>query len=444
MTRPMRSFCARQIRMSLQLLIPLMVCGIECQTFGHDSPEQLLRKAYRPQSHFIVTETHYPKGGFPSSARTHTQLLSRLGAMAAPARDIRVITVSGSGYERGLEHGKQLRQPIRQLIDDWKQSIRDRWKRDPDAFLEEFLKRFDFLSAARRWTPELVAEVRGIADGSELPFRDVFALQLFNDEFWLNAESMTGDRCSAIGIRGASATYVAQNMDLRGVLDGFQILLRVRDATGFETVVLSHAGLIGLTGVNQAGLGVAVNALTQLRWAGRGLPVAFVIRGLLEQKSWIEAIGFLRRVPHATGQNYIVGAPESVGSFEASAGGVTEFVPRHGLPVILHTNHPLASTDFRPGYDPASRETNSAARLASLEARLSRPPSGNIVAEVKQALRAKDSPLHPVCRRFEGRHNSFTFGSVIFELSKRPRGWVTAGPPDEGEYTELELLPAGR
>jgi hypothetical protein len=366
------------------------------------------------------------------------------GALAAQTRELTVITVSGSGYQRGFQHGKLLRQPIQRLVGDWKQGIREKCKQDSDAFIREFLKRFDFVPAVRQWTPDLLEEVRGIADGSGLAFGDVFALQLFNDEFWLNAPAICGDRCSALALRGASSTFVAQNMDLRGVLDGTQVVLRSRDESGFETLLLTHAGLIGLTGVNQAGVGVVVNALTQLRWAGRGLPVAFVIRGLLEQKSWRDATAFLRRVSHAAGQNYIVGTPESAGSFEASVGGVAEYVPRDGLPVILHTNHPLASTDFRPGYDRAAKETNSFERLASLSARLSKPPSENVVAHVKQALRARDSPVHPVCRRFESRDNSFTFGSVIFELSARPRAWITAGPPDESEYREFELRPAGQ
>ncbi|MCW5980445.1 MAG: hypothetical protein KIT09_20345 [Bryobacteraceae bacterium] len=365
------------------------------------------------------------------------------GVLGAEAPSLRVVAVSGAGYERGLEHGKQLREPIRRLVADWKQSIREIYGQEPDGFLTRFLKRFDYLPAVRQWTPDLLAEVRGIAAGSGMSFEDIFALQLFNDEFWLNAGALRGDRCSALGIRGSSGNFVAQNMDLRGMLNGFQVVLRTRDATGFETLALTHAGLIGLTGVNQAGVGVVVNALTQLRWAGEGLPVAFVIRGLLERKSREDAIAFLRRVTHATGQNYLVGTPDSVGSFEASVGGVAEYVPRAGVPVLLHTNHPLASTDFRPEYDRAAKETNSVERLNSLASRLSKPPAGNVVDAIKQALRAKDSPAHPVCRRFEGRQGSFTFGSVIYELSPRPKAWVTPGPPDQSEYREFELLLAG-
>jgi hypothetical protein len=359
---------------------------------------------------------------------------------AEQPRELTVITVSGSGYQRGLDHGKQLRERIHKFVALWKETIRARCKRQPDVFIAEFLKRFDFLPAVRQWTPGLLEEVRGIADGSGVAFSDIFALQLLNDELWLNGNAVCRDRCSAIGVRGTPASIVAQNMDLQGWLDSHQIVLKVRDESGFQSLVFSHVGLIGLTGVNQAGIGVVVNALTQLRQQGQGVPVAFVIRGALEHRSYSAAIQFLRRVSHATGQNYIVGAPGDVGSFEASAGGVTEYTPKNPWPVLYHTNHPLASRDFVPGYVPG-RETNSIERMHSLATRLANRPTGSLVDSIKDALRARDSSEHPVCRRFAGPANSFTLGSVVFELSRKPVAWVTAGPPDSAEYRRFEFLP---
>lgn len=47
-------------------------------------------------------------------------------------------------------------------------------------------------------------------------------------------------------------------------------MLRARDESGFETLVLTFPGLVALAGVNQAGVGVAVNALGQLRYSSNG------------------------------------------------------------------------------------------------------------------------------------------------------------------------------
>ena len=121
-------------------------------------------------------------------------------------------------------------------------------------------------------------------------------------------------------------------------------------------------------------------------------------------------VAFLRSVPHATGQNYVIGAPGAAGSFESSAGGVAEYRPANAWPVLFHTNHPLASRDFVPGYVPGRGETNTAARMRSLESRLGTRPAGSLLEAIQGALRARDSEEHPVCRRFTGRTNNFTLG----------------------------------
>jgi len=67
------------------------------------------------------------------------------------AREIPVVTVSGADYQRGLAHGRQLREPIGRLITDVKVAIREKYKRHPDEFISEFVFHSDLLSEARRW-----------------------------------------------------------------------------------------------------------------------------------------------------------------------------------------------------------------------------------------------------------------------------------------------------
>src|SRR5262249_24222792 len=156
----------------------------------------------------------------------------------------------------------------------------------------------------------------------------------------------------------------------------FQTVLHIKypDAKR-EALVLSHAGLIGLNGVNNRSIGVCCNTLTQLANGRDGLPVACVVRGLLQQDTEEAAVNFLRQVKHASGQNYIVGGPSKVYAYECSAGKATRFTPATGPDVLWHTNHPLANDDYTPAYrairekkkDADKAEANSAARLQSLQ-----------------------------------------------------------------------------
>jgi hypothetical protein len=48
-----------------------------------------------------------------------------------------------------------------------------------------------------------------------------------------------------------------------------------------EAMIFTSAGIIGLMGVSQRGVGICVNTLSQLAERPTGLPVAFAMRGAL-------------------------------------------------------------------------------------------------------------------------------------------------------------------
>ena len=235
---------------------------------------------------------------------------------------------------------------------------------------------------------------------------------------------------------GGRPPRLGQNMDLPGFLDGFQTLLRLRDpGTGLELLVPSFAGLIGLHGLNNRGLAVCVNTLSQLRCSPNGLPVAFVVRSTLERASLEDAADHLRRVPHASGQNYLLGGPNGLLDLECSASGAVR--QGEGAAHLCHTNHPLASADLRAevaGWDAdrarADREhALTFTRLERLQRGVGRAPL--TVARVKTLLREVAHPL-------AGPADVITFSSAVFEPAAR-RAHVAPGPAGT-PYHELALV----
>src|SRR5262249_18402406 len=151
------------------------------------------------------------------------------------------------------------------------------------AFIKKFVKQTDYLPTLKKWTPELLDEIQGIAEGAAVDFETMLVFQLI-DEYWVNGPGVAGEHCTALGVsrRGDRPTIIAQNMDLEGFRDGFQAILRIKDAKAKrETLLLTHAGLIGLNGLNNRGIGICCNTLTQLANCRDGLPVACVVRGVL-------------------------------------------------------------------------------------------------------------------------------------------------------------------
>ncbi|HJQ24049.1 MAG TPA: C45 family peptidase [Blastocatellia bacterium] len=366
--------------------------------------------------------------------------------------EVRVIVLEGTPYNRGLMHGRALKKEINEVIRKWKAHVESDYKMAADLFIDRFLKETNFLPAIKRWTPDLLDEVKGIADGSGVVFNAILLIQL-GDEEWVNAQYIAPEHCSGLGVnrQGARPAMVAQNMDIEGFYNPYQVVLQIKHKdSDLQSLVFTCAGMLGLNGMNNRSIGVCVNTLSQLSHAKEGLPVTFVIRGLLEQRTQKDAIRFLHQVKHASGQNYIIGGPEKVYDFEASSNKVVEYRPSKDSQVVYHTNHALANDDmnaeFRARFaklEASKRRTgNTFSRFESLEKRLSGDTVSVNAETFKAALRSHDSEKDPVCVPYRDEKRVMTFGSVIMILSAKPELLVTAGPPDKSDYTTVSF--AGR
>jgi isopenicillin-N N-acyltransferase-like protein len=369
-------------------------------------------------------------------------VLTARGSGVGTNRELRVLRLSGSAYERGLQHGRQLRSEIARIIALWKDDLRSEYKVDPDTLIREFRTGTNFTPAIKRWTPDLLDEIRGIADGAGQPFDTVLAFQLM-DEIWVFADKRAANRCSAMGISKADShsAYVAQNMDLETFRDGFQVVLHIAESPHVpEQFVFTSAGMIALNGVNNRSVAIACNTLMELSASSDGLPVAFVVRGVLGHFDGQAAITFLKNVRHASGQNYILGVRDQVYDFECSAGKVVEFRPVTDGSVVYHTNHRLVNDDTKPKLsDLESDLIHSKTRFASLVARLGKPSSQIDDGVIKDTLRSKDSEQYPVCRPKKPGAFAFTFGATIMTLSDKPSLDVSMGPPDVNPFVHLEF-----
>jgi hypothetical protein len=356
------------------------------------------------------------------------------------------LRLEGEPYERGFAQGAALRAQVGAHLAAWLGSLAEAGLGEPRAYVAGLLAATDFVPAIERHTPDLWQEVQGIAAGAEIPPDLIFALQLLDEEWAHRVRTAGGgalEKCSSVGIVSAGGpTWIAQTMDLGGYTDGFQALLApAADGDRPAALVFTVAGMIGLMGVNAAGVGVCVNSLPQLPSAPQGLPVAFVLRRLLQATSLAEAAELVLSLPHATNQHYLIAAPGGVRSFEASAAGVTEYRPPDPSR-ILHTNHPLAA-EGAP--EPASARVNTVARLLALQARLAAGAPG--LDEIKAALSSCDDPENPVCRvRGEpGGLFAFTTGSIISALEpSRVETWVSPGPPSCVAFARFDLEPSAR
>lgn len=360
------------------------------------------------------------------------------GQSAPSARQgkLRVLELAGTPYERGRTHGQTLKPEIQELVKRWKADIEKSYPVPATIYIQKLLEASDFMPAVERWTPGLLDEVRGIADGAGVDFRTMFAFQLI-DETWVMSSDLGLAKCTSMGARkkGGRPAFVAQNLDLPVFYNEYPTVLRLRGRGEPEALVFTVPGVVAANGLNDRSVAVCVNAVTQLAYSAKGLPVAFVIRGILRQKTYADAVRFLRDIQPAAPQNYLIGGPAEVTDIERSPNRLAEFLPFSGAEFTYHTNHPLVNDDFSPKF--IAQLSKSGMPLETYKALC--PRFKFLLASFKD--NAADLSLAALRRLFADRrsgiNNESTYGCTIMVLGKHPELHIAPGRPDEAPFQVL-------
>lgn len=363
------------------------------------------------------------------------------GSLPGRAGKLRVVDLEGTPYEMGKTHGQTLKSEIRELVERWEADLRNTYGVTAEVFIQNLLKKTDFQPAIARWTPGLLDEVRGIADGAGVDFNTIYAYQLI-DEIWAMDADLGFSKCTSIaaGKRNGNPAYVAQTLDIPGFYHGYQTVLRIRDEReDLETLVFTIPGVVAANGLNSRSVGVCVNAVTQLAYSPKGLPVAFVIRGILRQRTYEQAVKFLRDIQPAAPQNYVIGGPADAAAFERSAGKMSRFTPFAGAEFTYHTNHPLINDDFNPRFSESLKR-----RGMTLEKYRTLCPRFN---SLDRALKDNSAVIDLAALealfkdRASGINNAGTYGCTIMVLGERPELHISPGRPDEEAFQVLAFSP---
>jgi hypothetical protein len=91
--------------------------------------------------------------------------------------------VEGDGAARGKAHGEEFRDLIAGAMERWRESLVLREKMAAKEYIEGFLSSTGFAACAKELSPDLHAEVEGIAAGSRQPFDDVLVYNLMDEEW---------------------------------------------------------------------------------------------------------------------------------------------------------------------------------------------------------------------------------------------------------------------
>jgi hypothetical protein len=296
-----------------------------------------------------------------------------------------LIEIGGDPYERGQQHGTALAERIRhlrhRLIDD---IVFGKGRAMGTAFLGIL---YGILARMHpNISRELREEMRGVADGAKIPYRDVLLINCFDDILhaliqlnpvvapllhhrfvkpvlgWLGSPTpplaTAGFACSAFALTGtASATGApihGRNLDYL-VNDGFVdpdgivprelrenvVVFVVRPTHGQPFASIAWPGFVGLvTSLNADGLSLACLTSTVPQETANGTPLLLLYRAIAQHASTLDEVEWLLRGTRRTiGNNLTVasGPANSARGFEFTMRRVRTIPTESGL--VTATNH---------------------------------------------------------------------------------------------------------
>ncbi len=258
---------------------------------------------------------------------------------------IPVVEVSGTPGQIGAAHGETQRERIQECLDRFLG-----WLCSGAAVS------LDEKSLWAKWLPQvafneqaasgLVAEMRGIARGANVSFERVFLLNSMLDLVGFRYLPMAQNfGCTTFAVSqaaGNGASLIGQTYDMPELLQDSLLMLRIKPERGPRQLVFTFTGIVGASGMNEAGIGLCINYLSPLD-VGAGRLHSIIVRQILAAENLGDALTPPVVSPRAGGAHYLVTDKDgNVVSIETTGKRHEVFFPDGNA--LGHTNHYLGHT----------------------------------------------------------------------------------------------------
>lgn len=221
------------------------------------------------------------------------------------SKDQSILLLAGTPYEIGYQQGRLMRKEVKSLMDtvlvvsgaatraqnkDYDFSLKGAW-----AATEKYI------------APRFREEMRGLADGSKMPLRDIELANIFPELF----------HCSGFAVFGKATSdgtlYHGRILDyMTGIgLQEHAVVTVVKPDEYNAFVTVGYAGFIGsVTGMNEKKVAIGeMGGRGEGKWDG--VPMTFLLRAALEESVTIEqAVAAFRDRPRTCEYYYVISDPK--------------------------------------------------------------------------------------------------------------------------------------
>ena len=275
------------------------------------------------------------------------------------------IEVSGGARERGLAQGSAVPERVARSVALYRGEPA---RRNVDAATQDRLAR-RFVSVIADFDPDYMDEMRGIAEGANVPLEAVVTVNcrtemMFGFKEAASIHEKMEDGCTGV-VAMPSATASgrlihAHNWDWRQEAADSSIVLRVRSENGPDILTLVEAGGLARHGFNTAGVALTANFLACDRdFKSSGIPLAVLRRKILEQANLAQAVRVLGTSQRSCSNNIMLSHADGEAiDLECVPDETFWIQPEDGL--LAHSNHflsPVARAKITDTYYPKAPDT---------------------------------------------------------------------------------------
>ncbi len=345
------------------------------------------------------------------------------------------IDVAGTPIEMGRQLGSQMATKIHALAEE---RMRLWLARDENIARERALSiGRDCLEIQASWNRDVHEEFIGISEGADIDPSLLYIANGFTDLRDIQGSSKGIYGCTSFALEPTvtldKQPLCGQTWDMHNSAEDFLIIIRRRPKKGLNTLALTTAGCLTLTGMNSAGLAMGNNNVVPDH-AQPGVMYLAILHSAISQDNLEDACRVITDAPRASGHHYyLTDADGSVIGIETTALRSDELKATDGI--YVHANHYISPTlkgfsRNKPGVSSLSRQ----GRLTSIL----KSAFGSIdIAFLQKALSDRENEPHCICRHGEN-EAAKTCAAIIMAPSQR-QIWVVAGPPDMGSWHNILL-----
>ena len=351
-------------------------------------------------------------------------------------RVLPLIQTHGSSLERGQQQGEAARAQILASVESYRQILQPLRRRGAaNLSWEEALQAATrFQPSAEAAFPEFTLEVRGIAEGSGIPFREVWALNCYEE---LTRRYSGRGSCTCLAVSGEHTadghTLLAHNEDWLSADEGNAYLVQARPDEGPAFLALTYGPLLPNTGLNAEGIAVAINSVyaTDER---AGIPRILYSRAVLGAQTVGQAVKACLPEQRAGGYNYLLAsASGELCCVETSALAHSKLDGAEGW--LTHTNHYL-SPGMKALEQPGSY-TGSHLRLSRAQELIKAQLGGITVDSLQDVLRDHANRPASICSHPDPAdppyEQDMTVASLVMDLTEKVM-WAAMGPPCAADF----------